>query len=692
MADKKKKKKTEKPIDYYPENEAENYIKFIADQIEKAPVVKNYHGKWEELTAWADEGKQFYEWKDGRLRLVDLKIRKKTIVINLMKPLKEAIEGKLNFMHQLAGVPNSGEAQDVAASRIATKLISHNDYENDVEALFADMSDDLVNTGNGWATYQWIDDSGHFGYMPILPAGVTVKDGKIVGAKVKVEHKKAEGEVIGYSPSVYNIRPDTAATTRRGMRWLIEIKEVPVSDILDAFSNVTKEEVLGAIEGKSVTSDKFVGVSIRKQDRQDQEGIRDIDATALVAYYWERTTKRFPKGRLILSLGDKLLTAGSNPCFGEIPYWHFGFKKCGNSLWHTGPLLHVQPVQRAFNRMISIISEHIEGWKPKLAMSSSSLIKEGAYTSDSLEIVELHEGVEKPFAINVPELSAAVTAFRDFLQSAFNIVANVHEVSYSQLPKYASRAPASLFSMMLEQEAVKMTPMMKRFNRDIKEMGSFRLRLMEHYYDTNRLIKVVGEGEETAIEYFKGAQLEGNYDVKLVFGVSLHQSKVIQQRLLLELKEAGAPFDWNRIIKLLGMGDVGEELREDVADEARAERENQAFINDTYNKKYKEGGVEPYLHDDHEKHMDVHTTLRKSSESQRWDQKKLTDLDDHIELHWLAILEIMKIMQGLGLGEGAGGGGTGEGETAAEAVGGAGAGGGAGQATPEVAATQEIMG
>lgn len=235
-----------------------------------------------------------------------------------------------------------------------------------------------------------------------------------------------------------------------------------------------------------------------------------------------------------------------------------------------------------------------------------------------------------------------------------------------------------------------MTPMMKRFNRSIKEMGSFRLRLMEKYYDKNRLIKVVGEGEETAIEYFRGADLKGNYDVKLVIGVSLHQSKVIQQRLLLELKEAGAPFDWNRIIKLLSMGDVGEELREDVADEARAERENQAFINDTYDKPYKEGGVEIYLHDDHEKHMDVHTTLRKSSEAQRWEKKKLGELDDHIELHWLAILKIMEIMQGLGLGAAGGGaGGGGEGKTAAEAVGGAG--GGGGQVSPEVATQQEIM-
>jgi len=684
----------EKKTNYFPENEAENYHAFIKDQIEKAPVVKNHHGKWQELTAWADEGKQFFEFRKGKLAHVSLRRRKKEVVINLMKPLKEAIEGKLNFMHQVAGVPNSGEAQDVAASRVATKCISHNDYINDVEALFADMADDLVNTGNGWVTWQWLEDEEYFGYMPILQDGITIKDGKAVGGKPR--HEKVNGEVIGYSPSLYNIRPDTAATTRRGMRWLIEIKEVPISDVLDAFPKIKKEDIENEITGKEQPSaQKFLGMSVKVEDRQEQEGIRDIDKTVILAYYWERKTRRFPEGRLIITLGNLGLYAGPNPALGEIPYWHFGFKKCGNSLWHTGPMYHVQSMQREFNRMCSIISEHIEGWKPKVGVPVNAFVKEGAFTSDSLELIKMHEGAEKPFVINTPELSSAVAATRDFYQSVFNIVANVHEVSYSQLPKYASRAPASLFSMMLEQESIKMSPMIKKFNRSIMEMGSFRLRLMEKYYEKERLIKVVGEGEETAVEYFRGANLEGNYDVKLVIGVSLHQSKVIQQRLLLELKEAGAPFDWNRIIKLLSLGDVGEELREDVADEARAERENQAFINDTYKKKYKEGGVEIYLHDDHEKHMDVHTTLRKSTESQRWDTKKLTDLDEHIQHHWLAILKLQEIMQqilGVPGAVGARGEGAEEGPTAAEAVGGAGGGAPSeGQVSPEVAVTRQAI-
>ena len=637
----------EKKIDYFPKDEREEFFSFIETQIDKAPVVKNYHGKWQELTVWADDGEQYseYDVKLGQMKPVSLRKRKVKIVINLMKPLKEAIEGKLNLIYQLAGVPNSGEAKDIAGSRVSTKLMTHNDYVNDVEAVFADFADDLLNTGNAFISKQWLEDEAYYGEIPILPEGATIKEGRVIDGKVG-KHKKVPGEVVVYTPSVYNCRPDTAGKKRKNWRWFIEIKEVPISVVLDNFPKLKKDDVIEAAMGKESDDEKFRGVSEKKKDRPEKEGIREEDKTVMVSYYWEKKSSRFKEGRLIITIGQLVLSVGPNPALGEIPFWHFGYKKSGKSMWHTGPMHHVQDIQRAFNRFCSIIAEHLEGWKPKLAITPNSFTKKGAFTTDALEIVEIDEAANIK-VIPTPELSAAVTAFRDFLQSSFNVVSNIHEVSYSQLPKYASRAPASLFSMMLEEESAKIAPMIKQFNRNIKEMGTFGLRLMDKYYENSRMIKVVGEGEKSAIEYFKGADIAGNYDVKVVQGVSLHQSKSIQQRMLIELKQAGAPFDWNRIIKLLGMGDVGQELRSDVADEARAERENQAFINDDYDKDYNEGGVEIYFHDDHAKHLDTHTELRKGEEAQSWDEKKLADLDQHIEHHWLMVLFGPQIVQAM---------------------------------------------
>ena len=76
----------------------EELCEWMARQVTKHPVVKSQHGKWMELIEW-ELGNQFTMWDEGKRQVlpVDLNVRKKRVVINLMKPLIETIEGKLNF-------------------------------------------------------------------------------------------------------------------------------------------------------------------------------------------------------------------------------------------------------------------------------------------------------------------------------------------------------------------------------------------------------------------------------------------------------------------------------------------------------------------------------------------------------------------------------------------------------------------
>jgi len=599
------------------------FIDFIEKQVKEHPVVKEHHVRWKELIEW-ENGDQFSEWNETTHKMSPVKLTKrvKRVVVNLMKPLTEAIEGKINFTSMLAGMPNSSDMNDIAASKIATNLLGHNDYVNNNENLNEEIKYDLIRTGNAWRKWTWDKEA----------VAYTKKEEKD-GDTLTTKPSQIKGDVVGVVPSVFNIRPDPTAKNRDEMRWLIEIAEVTEQSILDNF-DIKKEELDAATGESKSPDDKYAGM-YEKTDEKDKD-----ELTHIVKYYWEKSSKKYPEGRHIICVGRLILWKGANPCLGEIPYFHYGYKRYGNSLWHTGPLHHVQPIQREYNRMVSIISEHIESWKPKVLAGPGAIIKEGAYTTDNCEIVEVDFTKGEPRPMNVPELSSQVLAHRDFLANALNTVANVHEVSYSQLPEHATRAPASLYSMMLEQENLKIDPMIKRINKSLIEEGRFRLRLMEKYYKTDRLVKIVGKANEASISYFKGADLKGNTDVKLSVGVSIHQSKVVQQRLLLELKQQGAPIDWNKIFKLIGEGDIEQELRGDIADETKAQRENQSFIHDDYGKTPDKGGVSVYLHDNHELHMDYHTNLRKTEEAQGWAADKLAALDAHVDEHFQYILAL----------------------------------------------------
>jgi hypothetical protein len=631
-----KPKKEEKPVDYLPEDEEKPFLEWMAKQVTEHPVVKNYHGTWKELIAWGDKGDQFSEWNnDSRvMKPVVLVKRKKKIVINLMKPLGEAIEGKVNMAYKLVGSPNSSEISDVRASKITTKLLDHNDYVNDTDYLNEDLKYDLTRTGNAFK--KWTFDFGEHGYIPILD-----DNDKVSG------NTSQKGEVAGAVPSIFNCRPDPSAKTRKQMRYFTEIMEVTEGEILNKFK-VTEEELKA--EASEDEADKGKGMNEPSQDKDKDE------KTHIVRFYWERKdtkpapgqTKKYKEGRYIISTGNHVLYKDKNPALGEIPYFHYGWKRYANSMWHTGPYEHVQPIQRDFNRTVSIISEHMEGWRAKMVVPEGSIVNKGAFTTDSFELLEVDTTRGEPHPLRMPELSAQIFAHRDFLREMIMWVANVHEVSFSQLPKYASRAPASLFSMMLEQENLKIDPMIKRMNHTIVEEGKFRLRLMDKYYKQPRLVKVVGEGDQASIEYFKGSEIDGNYDVRVEIGISLHQSRTIKQRLLLELKQAGAPISWNKIIKLLDEGDVSKVLRSDIADENRAVRENQSFRNNTYDKPREEGGVFVYLHDNHELHLEFHSDESKTEDAQKWDKKKWDDFQQHINAHFM----LMNMLKQVGVQQG----------------------------------------
>lgn len=610
--------------DYFKEGQQggmseDEFCAWINKQTIKHPVVSAHHGKWKELIEW-ELGNQYSLWSggDGRVMPVNLKVRKKMIVINLMKPLNETIEGKLNFDHHIVGVPNSGERKDIHGAQVSTKLIDYNDYVVGMEELMEEMKHDLLRPGI--SSIKWIYDKSAHGFSE--------------------KGNRIPGEVVGEVVPIFNIRPDPVAKTKAQMRWLVELKEVTKQAVKKAFPHLSDEFIDGLSEGKDK---KYQGRYVLRDEVDKDED------TLILKEFWAKPCELFEKGRLIYTCFDKVLEAKSNPSPDhDIPHFFFFYKKSPYSFWPRGPLHFVQDIQREFNRMISIRSEHHEAWRPKMAVGKGALLRANSMTVDSFELVEVdfNKG-GPPVPIRMPELSNQLLDYISFLQGSVDMVSNVHEVSYARLPQYASRAPASLYSMMLEQENIKLSPMIKRINKTLKDMAQFRLKLMDKHYTHPRLVKIMGKDKSASIEYFENVDLNQNFDVRLERGVSLNQSATIQQRIMLEMWQAKilGPEDRRKIKRMMFEGSGAEEIRADLADSDKAQRENQAFMDKTHKNTRQKGGVAVYMHDDHELHMDSHTDFIKSEEGQQLDDTTYKELDTHIQEHFVFFQQAMAAMQ-----------------------------------------------
>ena len=623
MPEKKKPETEEKIGNLFIDKTEGEYLNWIDDQVSNHPVVKTQHGTWKELIDW-EEGNQFSLWDEKKRAVtpVKLTIRKKKVVINLLKPLLETIDGKLNFMHRIVGVPNSGEEIDIRGAQVATKLLDSNDEYNGHEELLEDLKYDLLRPGMACKKWYWD------------------RDAKTYVKKGKGSEYGSYGEVIGEVVPIFNLRIDPSAKTIEKARWVIELKDVAIDELKktyklsDAFLNEIKQ-------GEADKSKKFEGMNEPIQERGEDE------ETLVVREHWERPSSNYKKGRFIVSIRGKVIYRDYNKSPDhDLPYFPYWYKKSSYSQFGKGPLHYTQEIQREFNRAVSIQSEHHEAWRPKLAVSRGGLKRAGALTIDNFEIVEVNVPGVDVRPIQMPELSPQLTEFRNFLIQARDMVSNIHEVSYSRLPQYASRAPASLYSMMLEQENVKLSPMVKRINRTLVKEARFRLKLMAQHYDLPRMVKVVGENRRRSVEYFEKADLNDNFDVRLEVGVSLNQSPTIQTRLFIELWQNGllTPKDRIRVLRTLNLGTAERELRSDIVDSERADRENQAFQDGTWKNNREKGGVFLYVHDDHETHLDIHTDFMKTEEGARLPNDDFVALHRHIQHHWKLFQAIQAAM------------------------------------------------
>ena len=627
-----KKEKKEKSVDYLDGQTEEQYCSWVDSQIRQHPVVLNHHGKWREHIEWVD-GQQYTIWDDGqhKLRSADLRIRKRKIVINLLKPLIEALDGKINFGYGIIGVPNSGQETDIRGARAATRMLAFNDEVAGREDVMQDVKWDMLLTGQGCEKWAWDKE-----------IEATAQGKNEDGSTYTIPEK---GDVDGEYIPIFNIRPDPTATSMRNSRWLIEIKEVTKSGLIETFPDLTEKDIESMVQAKA---SRYEGMYKKDEDIQDEED------TYIFAEMWERPGEKFKNGRLVQSCGSKVLYKGENPSpkrkrknkAGDLPYFVYYYKKDPYSFWGRGPIHFVQDLQRNANRMISMAVEHVEAWRPKMAIPPNSLRRQNSFTVDNFELLEVDDSRGAIHPITMPQLDPQVMALYNLFTGGVNTVSNVHEVSYSQLPEYASRAPASLYAMMLEQETQKLERMVSMTNKTLKDQASFRLMLMAKYYKTQRYVKIFGKSKESIAQFLSGTDINSNFDVNLQPGVSINQSTSVQTEMYMKLFEKGIvpKTDARRILRVLNLGTAEYEIRTDVVDDERAVRENQAFIDGRQTTAMGGKGVKVLLHDDHELHLERHTNLLKSEEAEVWEQTQFDALQSHIEEHYNYVMMLKQAM------------------------------------------------
>lgn len=598
-------KKKFKPVGFSDQTEDQkSLVDFINNQWKSHPFVKNYHGKWEEYIAWW-EGDQYKIYNEASRKLEDVTPfidREYKNVYNRIMPLIRQIWGEIRYPHEFYCIPNTTEREDIKASKIASLLI---EYTNELRQF-----NRKINRAKLWALLtgvaywkEWWNEN----LYGLAKAG----DGNV----------RVKGDIDCDYVNPFNVRPDPMAANREGWRWFIEGKRVPKSEL---------EKEFGLETDTLPSSPKPASSEAHLFERENLE-YSDED-TVIRIEFWQRPTEKHPRGRFIVATDSGwLLHTGDNPAPDhEIPYFQIPglLPVIGEQVYDSAVRIG-QQAQRQFNRYCSMVDEHIANFRIKAMIPFGSLRKGElqAFRRANVDYVIFNPRMGgNPYYQSPPPIPETIITWLHFQENELQMQTSLREVSYARLPKYSSRAPAALFEGLRQQDVSVLLPMVEEIDETCKEVMKFRLKLIKKHYDLPRLVKTVGKNKEVNINYFSGADLRDNTDIRVKSGVNIFTTRKKKEDVVMALIEKGIIQDPQKALELLDIKDLDEYMEDEFIDERQAWRHIEIM---KQGKTYIAANPE----DNHEVHYRVFNNFRKSEEFDTLPDKAKRFISQRIQEH-----------------------------------------------------------
>lgn len=300
----------------------------------------------------------------------------------------------------------------------------------------------------------------------------------------------------------------------------------------------------------------------------------DDKKTVLVMEIWVKPNAipLFPSGAMFTMVGDEIVSG----CEGW-PYIHkqFPFAKFGNiyggKFYNDCVITDLIPLQREYNRTRGqIIEAKNRMAKPQLLAPVGS-VDPRKITSEPGIVIEYQPGFDPPQPLPLISLPPYVLQELDRILLDMSDISGQHEISQGAVPPGVTAATA--ISYLQEQDESMMATTYDSMEEGVEKVASQTLALVSQFWDTERMVKVVGLDGSFEVLSFKGAKLASNTDIRVEAGSALPTSKAAKQAFIMDLMKMGFvdPQKGLEVMEIGGINKIYDELQVDIRE---AQREN----------------------------------------------------------------------------------------------------------------------
>lgn len=522
--------------------------------IRQIQVNANYYfsNQW---IAWNESAKKIVAFPNetGQERLTINKIRPRVTTL-LAKHTKNKIKFDV--------IPASKDQRDTEIAKGAHKFAQYLWQDLDMSAKTSSIF--LNNLVKGWCMVKtWFD--------PTVGTDITPSENETGYDDWKESGGKSlfTGEIRSRVCDPLTIFIDPAATTEDEIRWVVEKKARDVDEIYEEYGvKVSPDANVDYLNPYDVTN---INSSSGKRD----------DRMALVYELCIKPCKKFPQGLKYTCTGTQELDIDEKA--GDLPYVLFGYIPIPGTIKFDSIVKDMIPVQRGINIKRSMISTHYKRLGNALwLVPNGSGVDEEELTNETGGFVYYNPmNNMKPERATAPDIPSFFD--RDLANDAIDLddMSGAREVSQGRMPSGLDTLGG--LEIMVEQENEKLIVAAQNYENGMKKVMQRMLKLLKDHYTEERQGRILGEDNEVELVAFRGSDLTGHEDIKIVQGSSLPEMKAAQQERIMLMwnsgaivKKDGTP-DPSTLLRMMGMGDSTELFEQHELDENKAKLENRIF-------------------------------------------------------------------------------------------------------------------
>ena len=406
---------------------------------------------------------------------------------NRIAPLIETRIANLKRIKYLMTVkPRTSEMDDYAKAEVSTAILRHKQETGDFEELKNTLISWNELCGSAfWLTW-WNKDAGE----EILRETLIVDD---ENGQLKKEIAYHEGDVDYGLLTPYEIYPESIF--KQGMknqRSIIVEQVKTVDEIYDLYGV--------KVDGTSIQTFTLTPVptvaGLGFESTINVLGHREVKDSERVITYFERGSRAYPDGRLIIIIGDKLYYYGALP-YTRIPVVQVKCREIPGQFFGKSVIEELIPLQRAYNGCVNRIHEFI-----KQVALNGFITEEGAVDVEYYEENGLppaawlvyKTGTQPPKPIPNGQIPPEILNEREIIKRDMEYTAAVSQLmAIGSTPSGVTSGVA--IENLREIDNTRLSLTGDHIRNSVKSMARIWLEIYKKYAKTSRTIRYMGTNE-----------------------------------------------------------------------------------------------------------------------------------------------------------------------------------------------------